>query len=74
MPAWQASGSAPFAARGLDYIAAFFGCLYAKAVAVPAYPRCRTAGLTVPPRVILADALPAAALTSEAILAQVTEI
>lgn len=23
---------------GLDYIAAFFGCLYAKAVAVPAYP------------------------------------
>ncbi len=24
--------------RGLDYIAAFFGCLYAGAVAVPAYP------------------------------------
>ena len=23
---------------GLDYIAAFFGCLYAKAIAVPAYP------------------------------------
>src|SRR5205807_1551124 len=23
---------------GLDYIAAFFGCLYAGAVAVPAYP------------------------------------
>ncbi|MGB9123517.1 MAG: amino acid adenylation domain-containing protein, partial [Candidatus Angelobacter sp.] len=55
---------------GLDYIAAFFGCLYAKAVAVPAYPPRPNRGLD---RVhgILADALPAAALTSEAILAQV---
>lgn len=39
---------------GLDYIAAFFGCLYAGVVAVPAYPPQRQRGL---PRVqaILAD-------------------
>ncbi|HSE19509.1 MAG TPA: amino acid adenylation domain-containing protein, partial [Pyrinomonadaceae bacterium] len=52
---------------GLDYIAAFFGCLYAGAVAVPAYP----------PRfnetkrrldAIVDDALPALALTTSAIL------
>jgi acyl-CoA synthetase (AMP-forming)/AMP-acid ligase II len=28
---------------GLDYIAAFFGCLYAGAIAVPAYPPALTA-------------------------------
>ena len=52
---------------GLDYIAAFFGCLYAGAIAVPVYPpqyhqsfeRIRS---------IIEDARPRAALTSAAIL------
>src|SRR5262245_17785744 len=30
---------------GLDYVAAFFGCLYARAVAVPAYPPRRNRSL-----------------------------
>ena len=54
---------------GLDYIAAFFGCLYAGAVAVPVYPpqyyksfdRIRS---------IIEDARPRAALTSASILAK----
>ncbi len=48
---------------GLDYIAAFFGCLYAGVVAVPAYPPRNARGL---PRVraIAADAEPALALTT----------
>ncbi len=55
---------------GLDYIAAFFGALYAKAIAVPAYP----------PRMnrnfdrleaIIADARPAVALTTNRILPQI---
>jgi amino acid adenylation domain-containing protein len=48
---------------GLDYIAAFFGCLYAGVVAVPAYPPQRRRGL---PRVhaILADARPRFALST----------
>jgi non-ribosomal peptide synthetase component F/acyl carrier protein len=54
---------------GLDYIAAFFGCLYAGAIAVPAYP----------PRLnqsvnrllsIVASAQPIIALSNEAILAR----
>ncbi len=52
---------------GLDYIAAFFGCLYAGVVAVPAYPP----RLNRPvPRIqaIVADSRPAAALTTTAIL------
>ncbi len=55
---------------GLDYIAAFFGCLYAGVVAVPAYPP-NPAKLqrTLPRlRTILQDARPALALTTTAIL------
>ena len=48
---------------GLDYIAAFFGCLYAGVVAVPAYPPQRKRML---PRLqaILPDCEPAVALSS----------
>jgi amino acid adenylation domain-containing protein len=54
---------------GLDYIAAFFGCLYAGLVAVPAYPPNparldRTLGRL---QAIVQDARPAAALTTSAI-------
>jgi amino acid adenylation domain-containing protein len=47
---------------GLDYVAAFLGCLYAGAVAVPAYPPTGSRGL---PRLrsILADCEPRAILT-----------
>lgn len=52
----------------LDYISAFFGCLYAGVVAVPAYPPRPNRSLE---RIeaILADAQPQVALTSESILA-----
>ncbi|TBR56964.1 non-ribosomal peptide synthetase [Westiellopsis prolifica IICB1] len=48
---------------GLDYIAAFFGCLYAKVIAVPAYPPRNKRGM---PRIraILEDAQAKCALTS----------
>ena len=48
---------------GLDYIAAFFGCLYAEVVAVPAYPpqRKRTLGRL---RAVLADSGATFALTT----------
>ncbi|WP_197527325.1 aminotransferase class I/II-fold pyridoxal phosphate-dependent enzyme [Pirellulimonas nuda] len=48
---------------GLDFIAAFFGCLYAGVVAVPAYPPRRNRNLT---RIqsILKDASPKVALTT----------
>jgi amino acid adenylation domain-containing protein len=49
---------------GLDFIAAFFGCLYAGAVAVPAYPPRSARGL---PRLraILDDARPRVVLSTE---------
>jgi amino acid adenylation domain-containing protein len=55
---------------GLDYLAAFFGCLYAGAIAVPAYPphnarRDRSLGRL---RAIVQDAQPLVALTTSAIL------
>src|SRR6185295_4718571 len=55
---------------GLEYVAAFFGCLYAGAVAVPAYPPRLNRSL---PRLrsILEDARPLVALTTAAILARV---
>jgi acyl-CoA synthetase (AMP-forming)/AMP-acid ligase II len=55
---------------GLDYVAAFFGCLYAGAVAVPVYPPRpnRSLGRL---QAVIHDARPAAALTSGAVLAQV---
>jgi acyl transferase domain-containing protein/acyl-CoA synthetase (AMP-forming)/AMP-acid ligase II/acyl carrier protein len=57
---------------GLDYIASFFGCLYAGAVAVPAYPP----RLNRPvPRLqaIVADAQAMAALASPGILANLEQ-
>ncbi len=56
---------------GLDYVAAFFGCLYAGIVAVPAYPPDRAKlGRTLPRiKAIAADAKATLALTTRAILA-----
>lgn len=58
---------------GLDYIAAFFGCLYAGVVAVPAYPpqRKRTLGRL---RTVLADSGAAFALTTTKIRAGIERI
>jgi amino acid adenylation domain-containing protein len=56
---------------GLDYIAAFFGCLYAGAVAVPAYPPRVNRSLTRL-QTIVADAGAALALTTKAILRKVS--
>ena len=58
---------------GLDYIAAFFGCLYAGAVAVPVYPPRQNKNLT---RIaaIVSDARPAVALTTAQILSRMTPL
>ena len=57
---------------GLDYIAAFFGCLYASVVAVPAYPPQSSRPM---PRIqaIATDAQAAVVLTTSAILAQLDQ-
>jgi len=55
---------------GLDYIAAFFGCLYAGAVAVPAYPPSRNRNLNRL-RAIANDSTPAVVLTTRAVLSRV---
>ena len=56
-------------APGLDFIAAFFGCLYAGVIAVPAYPP--TSRRTLPRlEAILGDARPALILSSNEILAK----
>ncbi|MEM9271684.1 MAG: amino acid adenylation domain-containing protein [Cyanobacteria bacterium P01_F01_bin.143] len=52
---------------GLDYLAAFFGCLYAGVIAVPAYPP-QNARKTPRIQAITADASAAIALTTEALL------
>jgi acyl-CoA synthetase (AMP-forming)/AMP-acid ligase II/acyl carrier protein len=54
---------------GLDFIAAFFGCLYAGAVAVPAYPPRQNRNLR---RIqsILSDAQPKAALVTAGVAAK----
>jgi acyl-CoA synthetase (AMP-forming)/AMP-acid ligase II len=52
---------------GLDYVAAFFGCLYAGAIAVPVYPPQYHQSFDRI-RAIIADARPRAALTSQAIV------
>ena len=57
---------------GLDYIAAFFGCLFAGAVAVPAYAP-RPKGPNGRLDAIAKDARPSAALTTEEILSTVRE-
>lgn len=58
---------------GLEYIVAFFGCLMAGVVPVPAYPPdLRRAGKTIPRlRVIADDCQPKAALTTHSILKKV---
>jgi amino acid adenylation domain-containing protein len=53
---------------GLDFIAAFFGCLYAGVVAVPAYPPRPNDRSQSRLRSIARDAEPKAALTTSAIL------
>jgi amino acid adenylation domain-containing protein/non-ribosomal peptide synthase protein (TIGR01720 family) len=58
---------------GLDYIAAFFGCLYAGAVAVPAYPPRRNRNL-LRVQAIVADAQAAVALTTTSILARIAPL
>jgi acyl-CoA synthetase (AMP-forming)/AMP-acid ligase II len=52
---------------GLDYLGAFFGCLYAGAVAVPAYPPTRRRRSLERVRAIVADAAPSCALTTAAV-------
>jgi acyl-CoA synthetase (AMP-forming)/AMP-acid ligase II len=52
---------------GLDYIAAFFGCLYAGVVAVPAYPP-RPNRSAIRLQSMIADAQAKAALTTKSIL------
>jgi amino acid adenylation domain-containing protein len=54
---------------GLDFIAAFFGCLAAGVVAVPAYPPRPNDHARTRLRAIARDAEPRAALTTSAILA-----
>ena len=57
---------------GLEYIAAFFGCLYAGAVAVPVYPPISERSL---PRLwsIVKDACPRVALTTTPILSKLEQ-
>ncbi|MET0626705.1 MAG: condensation domain-containing protein, partial [Pyrinomonadaceae bacterium] len=58
---------------GLDYNAAFWGCLYAGAVAVPAYPpRLNRSLLRL--RSIVADARASVALTTPAILSRLEQL
>ncbi len=55
---------------GLDFVAAFFGCLYAGAVAVPVYPP-RSARMLPRLRAILEDSRPAVALTISSVLSRI---
>jgi amino acid adenylation domain-containing protein/non-ribosomal peptide synthase protein (TIGR01720 family) len=55
---------------GLDYISAFFGCLYAGAIAVPVYPPRLNRNL-FRLQTIAADAQPKAALTTSTVLSRV---
>jgi 8-amino-7-oxononanoate synthase len=57
---------------GLDYVAAYFGCLYAGVIAVPAYPpNPRRPDPRIP--TIVADCEPAVALTTGALLARLDQ-
>jgi amino acid adenylation domain-containing protein len=58
---------------GLEYLVAFFGCLYAGAVAVPAYPPRKNRSI-LRLQAIVADAGAAAALTTAPILARVSPL
>src|ERR1051325_1971662 len=55
---------------GLDYITAFFGCLYAGAVAVPAYPPTRNRNM-LRLRSIVIDSQSAVALTTDHLLGRI---
>jgi amino acid adenylation domain-containing protein len=57
-------------APGLDYIAAFFGCLYAGAIAVPAYPPRQNRNL-LRLQTVVADSGAAFALTTEHIFSRI---
>jgi natural product biosynthesis luciferase-like monooxygenase protein len=61
---------------GLDYVAAFFGCLYAGVIAVPVYPPYGTNVTRSLTRLasIVADAAPVAALTLGAVADQAAEL
>lgn len=61
---------------GLEYVAAFFGCLYGKLIAIPAYPPDPSRlDRTLPRlRAIIADAQAAVVLTTSAIVALVEPI
>ncbi|HBB30629.1 MAG TPA: AMP-dependent synthetase [Cyanobacteria bacterium UBA8803] len=58
---------------GLDYLAAFFGCLYAGVVAVPAYPP-RNQRNTPRIQAVVTDAQAAIALTTSGILSKVQSL
>ncbi|HEX8889429.1 MAG TPA: amino acid adenylation domain-containing protein, partial [Pyrinomonadaceae bacterium] len=58
---------------GLEYIAAFFGCLYAGAVAVPAYPPRRNRNL-LRLQALVADAQASVALTTAPVLARISPL
>ncbi|NEQ20723.1 MAG: AMP-binding protein [Microcoleus sp. SIO2G3] len=58
---------------GLDYLTAFFGCLYAGVVAVPAYPP-RNQRNTPRIQAVVADAQAAIALTTSGILSKVQSL
>src|SRR5207253_2034291 len=55
---------------GLEYIAAFFGCLYAGAIAVPAYPPRHNRNL-LRLQALVADAQAMVALTTSPILSRI---
>ena len=61
---------------GLDYVAAFFGCLYAGLIAVPAYPPDPSRFSRSLPRLqtILADSRARVTLTTETIHARATQL
>ncbi|HEU4794556.1 MAG TPA: AMP-binding protein, partial [Pyrinomonadaceae bacterium] len=58
---------------GVDYIAAFFGCLYAGAVAVPAYPPRQNRNL-LRLQAVVADAQATIALTTGPVLARIAPL
>src|SRR5215207_3902414 len=55
---------------GLEYLSAFFGCLYAGVIAVPAYPPRRNRNM-LRLQAILADARPAVVLMTAEVLSKV---
>lgn len=58
---------------GLDYLAAFFGCVYAGVIAVPAYPP-QNQRKTPRIQAIVADAQPTIALTTKTLLSKMQSL